>query len=120
MWVICNAITGAVDEVKVRMIMLSENQLLPAIVECLRSCNPDQRLIKNIMESLDCILKLDLIMGWSNTEQSQAYLFERTGGLDVLDETQRNPNYEIYKAAADLTKKYFEIESEMEVTGPSQ
>lgn len=87
-------------------------------MECLRGLSPDQRLTMNLLEAIDAILKLDEIMGWSKTDRSMAYLFERTGGLDVLDEVQKNPNFQIYKQAAEITSKYFEVEETMQTSAP--
>jgi hypothetical protein len=41
-------------------------------------------------------------MGWSKTESSVAYHFEKTGGIDALEETQKCPNQDIYLKAANI------------------
>jgi hypothetical protein len=52
----------------------------------------DLRLLKNILESMAEFLALDVLMGWSKTENSVAYHFEKAGGIDALEETQKCSN----------------------------
>ncbi len=47
----------------------------------------DLRLLKNILESIAEFLSLDAIMGWTKTENSVAFHFEKAGGIDALEET---------------------------------
>jgi hypothetical protein len=58
LWVLCNAITGCEDELKVSMLQISEYQILNVLViGCRIQC--EQRLIKNILEAIDAMLDLD-------------------------------------------------------------
>jgi len=54
------------------------------------------RLLSNLLESIDSLLKLDDFYGWKKTEHSVAFVFERNGGLDALEEVQKHPNKQIY------------------------
>jgi|LauGreDrversion4_2_1035121.scaffolds.fasta_scaffold1609528_2 hypothetical protein len=73
----------------------------------------DLRLLKNILESMAEFLALDVLMGWTKTENSVAYHFEKAGGIDALEETQKCSNQEIYHMAAQLVQNYFELENEV-------
>lgn len=48
------------------------------------------------MESIEELLKMDEYFGWKKTENSVAYLFERNGGLEAIEELQKHPNKSIY------------------------
>lgn len=48
------------------------------------------------MEAIEEMLKIDDFFGWKKTENSVAFLFERNGGLDALEELQKHPNKAIY------------------------
>jgi hypothetical protein len=39
------------------------------------------------LETIEVFLQLDIIMGWSKTDSSVAYHFEKAGGIDALEET---------------------------------
>jgi len=45
----------------------------------------DNKLLKNVLEALDEMLKLDAIMGWGSSERSVAYIFEVEHGFDVFN-----------------------------------
>ena len=85
LWVLCNAITLADSEVKYKLVSQA-----PTLLSCLVfGCRPtqDQRLLMNILESINDILHLDnTIPSLRKTEDSMAYNWERSGGLDVLEE----------------------------------
>ena len=77
------------------------------------NCKPsflDARLLKNVLESIAEILALDPYMGWSRSDSSVAYHFERAGGIDALEECQKNGNYEIYEMSATIIKTYFDLD----------
>ncbi len=57
------------------------------------------RLLSNIIEAIDELLKLDIHMGLKNTPNSICLMFEKYGGLDALEEAQKHPNYDIYQKA---------------------
>ena len=107
LWVICNAITTAEQPIKYRLL---ESQ--PTLLSCLAQyCRPeqDQRLLLNVLESINDMLALDLEMPTiKNTDQSVAYNWERAGGIDALEEVQKHPNQTIYKASYEILEKYFE------------
>ncbi len=66
-----------------------------SILSCLiYGCNIDQetRLLMNILEAISDFLELDNIMGWSRSDRSVAFNFERAGGLDALEDAQRHKN----------------------------
>jgi Atypical Arm repeat len=91
--------------------MLDQSQY--GILSCLvYNCknNQEARLLLNILESISGFLQLDHIMGWQRSESSIAYLFEKAGGLDALEEVQRNSNYALYGAANEILTKFFEQE----------
>jgi hypothetical protein len=85
LWVLCNAITTAEPEIKLKLVNNA-----PTLLSCLvYGCKPGQdlRLLKNILEALHDILELDiLIPEMKHTEQSMAYNWEKAGGLDALEE----------------------------------
>ena len=109
-WVLANAITTAEPEVKLKMVTNS-----PTLLSCfVLGCRPaqDLRLLKNILESIYDILELDNLFpeDYRRTDQSMAHNWERAGGLDALEEVQRHPNIEIYKAAGEILAKFFTLE----------
>jgi hypothetical protein len=58
MWVISNASTGTNPEGLVRILEVSSGQVIPALImNCV--VNQDQRLLRNILESMIEFLKLD-------------------------------------------------------------
>lgn len=74
----------------------------------------------NILESMDCLLALDLYFGYKGTENSIALSFERAGGLDSIEDVQKHPNYKVYEMANKLLNDYFELENDqMNGTGDS-
>ena len=89
------------------MLEQSSTQIINALVI---GCTPiqDIRLLQNILEAMAAFLELDVQMGWTRTEHAVAFMFERAGGLDALEEIQKHQNYEIYKNAADMITKFFE------------
>lgn len=46
----------------------------------------DPRLLKNVLEAIGDLLKLDITQGFKNTENSIASMFDKKGGLDQLEE----------------------------------
>jgi hypothetical protein len=46
----------------------------------------DEKLLKNIIESLDELLKLDYFLGTKGTDRSISYMVEKCGGLDALED----------------------------------
>ena len=106
LWVLCNAITTAEVEVKLRMIERSPT-LLGCLVKGCRS-EQDMRLLKNILEAIYDVLELDnCIPEMRQTDKSMAYNWEKAGGLDALENIQSHPNHEIYKAAGEILTKFF-------------
>lgn len=91
LWVICNAATETDAEGRLKLLQISNGQILSSLIN---SCSPlqDLRLLKNILESMAEFLALDVLMGWSKTENSVAYHFEKAGGIDALEETQKCSN----------------------------
>ena len=85
LWVLCNAITTAEVEVKLRMV-----ERLPTLLGCLvYGCRSgqDMRLLKNILEAIYDVLELDnCIPEMRQTDRSMAYNWEKAGGLDALEE----------------------------------
>lgn len=69
------------------------------------------------MESIEYILDLDEYNGTKATEQSITLLFEKLGGLDSLEELQKNPNHDVYLRANNILTKYFESDNQMEMGG---
>ena len=61
---------------------------------------------------------LDSKLGWAQTENSIAHQFERTGGIDMLEEIQKSENTELYRYAYDLTQKFFPSFDDSMDTGP--
>jgi hypothetical protein len=90
---------------------LAEGHLITCIALGL-GMQTELRLQNNLLESLECLLALDDSQGWRRTERSIAYLFERTGGLDIIEEVQRTANYDLYKRAADITTRFFEVQED--------
>ena len=84
LWVLCNAITKAEGEVKLKMV-----QSTPTILGCLvMGCRlgQDMRLLKNVLEAIFDVLELDnFIPEMRQTDNSIAYNWEKAGGLDALE-----------------------------------
>ena len=84
LWVLCNAITKAEGEVKLKMV-----QSTPTLLGCLvMGCRPgqDMRLLKNVLEAIFDVLELDnFIPEMRQTDNSIAYNWEKAGGLDALE-----------------------------------
>ena len=116
LWVLCNAITIAEIEVKLRM-MEGTPTLMGCLVLGCRS-GQDMRLLKNILEAIYDVLELDIcIPEMRQTDNSMAYNWEKAGGLDALEEVQHNPNFEIYKAAGEIITKFFSMAEGNEASG---
>jgi len=59
----------------------------------------DEKILANVMESLDEILKLDDYLGLTGTDQSIALMLEKMGGLDALEDLQKQTNFALYQQA---------------------
>ena len=108
LWVLCNAITIAEGEVKLKMV-----QSTPTLLGCLvMGCRPgqDMRLLKNVLEAIYDVLELDnFIPEMRQTDNSIAYNWEKAGGIDALEEVQHHPTLEIYKAAGEIITRFFSL-----------
>lgn len=111
LWVLCNGITTAEPQVKYKMVSKE-----PRLMSCLvYGCKPGQdlRLLKNILESIYDILELDNLMPEiKQTDGSMAHNWELAGGLDTLEDVQKHPNMDIYKAAGEIILRFFPTEED--------
>ncbi len=119
LWTICNAITGCDSNARIRIMEITGGTVLAVLVAGARPESKEFALFKNVMEAVDMMLKLDLERGWQKTENAIAYLFEKTGGLDALEDAQKHADFQVYKLAHDILQAYFEQEG-MEVQQPQQ
>jgi hypothetical protein len=62
----------------------------------------DIRLLGNVLEAIEELLKLDEINGWTNTMNSVAYALEVNKGVDLMEDLQKHPNMDIYRRAQDI------------------
>lgn len=76
----------------------------------------DARLMVNILEALEELLKLDEFYGWKKTDDAVARNFELNDGLDALEEVQKHPNKKVYDLSSHILTTYFEVDGEMEGT----
>ena len=66
------------------------------------------RLLKNILDAIYDVLELDnCIPEMRHSDKSMAHNWEKAGGLDALEKVQFHQTYEIYKAAGEITTKFF-------------
>lgn len=93
LWAICNAVTGCESAVRVRMIEVTGGSVIAALVIGCRAENKELALFKNVIEAIDLMLSLDKERDWQRTEHAIAFLFERQGGIDALEEVQKHADY---------------------------
>jgi importin subunit alpha-1 len=93
LWVICNSITGGDLMIKEKVLTYNNGEVIDILINGMKL--HEARLIRNILEALEELLKLDKINGWVE-QASVANTFNNKGGLDSLEELQRHPNMEIY------------------------
>jgi hypothetical protein len=70
----------------------------------------DKKLLANLLEATEELLKLDEFYGLRRSEGSVAFLFERNGALNALEELQKHPNNKIYDLCVHILTVYFEAE----------
>ena len=68
----------------------------------------DLRALKSVIESLDCLLKLDTYYDWKHKDISVAHMVEVNDGLNALDEVQKHPAKEIYDMTYHLLESHFQ------------
>lgn len=108
LWVMCNGITGADYKIRNAFLEKGSDDLISSIIQGLAI--QDGRLLQNLLETTDALLQLDEFYQLSRTEQSIALAFERNGGLDALEETQKHPNKTIYDMSVKILTTYFQPE----------
>ena len=87
LWVLCNAITMATPEIKLRMVEGTPTLLACLVMGC--SCGQDMRLLKNILDAIYDVLELDnCIPEMRHSDKSMAHNWEKAGGLDALENVQ--------------------------------
>ena len=64
MWVVCNAITGGDLPIKEKILHFNNGEVIDILITGL-GLN-EHRLLKNILEALEELLKLDEINGWKD------------------------------------------------------
>ena len=100
LWVICNSITGGDSIIKEKVLVYNNGEVIDILITGMKLY--EARLIRNILEALEELFKLDKINGWVNKPTSVANTFNSKGGLDSLEELQKHPNMEIYRQASDI------------------
>lgn len=59
---------------------MNEGEILNILIKALNL--NDQRLLRNVLESVEELLKLDVTQGLKDTPSSISLLFDKKGGLD--------------------------------------
>ena len=103
-WVLCNMVTGANKETLEKLIFFSSGDILIIFIKGLSM--QEQRFLNNLLESIEKLLNLDRLNGWTDA-QSVCTFFENNNGLEVLEETTKNGNYAIYEKSMYLIQEYF-------------
>jgi len=115
LFVICNTITSSDLKTRAKLFEKTNGSVIKTMI--LASNLMDLRLILNVIESIECLLKLDDWYGWGQTDKSVALLFERYGGLDSLDELLKHPSMDVYNKCNEILLKYFEQAESMDISG---
>lgn len=117
LWVLTNSITGADTDTRVRIFNSQNNiyDVVRSLVEGLMV--QDNRLLMNVLEAVDAMLRLDNEAGFANTDNAMVFLFETQKGLDALEEVQKNPNKAVYDYSVLILNKYFDTEDQPMDTG---
>lgn len=105
LFVLCNSVTGADLQVRGQIYEKSKGEILQTLVK--GSYINDLKIITNILDAIEELLKLDDWLGYTGTDHSIALLFERYQGLDCLEELQKHPNMEVYNRCSEIMLKYF-------------
>ena len=62
------------------------------------------------------MLKLDEERNWKHSEHAIAFLFERQGGIDALEEVQKHADYKVYQLGHGVLAKFFDQDLVMDQT----
>jgi hypothetical protein len=84
MFVLCNAVTGSDLQTREIIFKKSNGDILNTMVKA--GYINDLRMITNVLDSIEELLKLDDWLGLTGSENAISLLFERYQGLDCLEE----------------------------------
>lgn len=113
MFILTNILTTSTEEqVWYHLYTFSDFQLIPSMVAILR--DPDTKVILEILQALEPLLKLDTHMGLQGDNQV-AYKLEVAGGFDEIEDLEKHPNKYIYKQIKNLIDNYLQEEDQRSI-----
>ena len=112
-FVMCNAVTGSDFKIRSEIYEKTRGGVLRSLLKALRI--NDLRLLLNVLEAIEELLKLDEVLGHKNTDQAIAYALEQMDGFDILDEIMKHPSMEVYNHCNQILTKYFDSSNAMEM-----
>ena len=112
-FVMCNAVTGSDFKIRTEIYEKTSGGVLRSFLKALRI--NDFRLIINLLEGIEELLKLDEVLGTKNTDQAIAYALEQMDGLDTLDEVMKHPSMDVYNRCNEILTKYFDPANAMDM-----
>jgi hypothetical protein len=71
----------------------------------------ERKVVMEVLKTIDSLCEQDIELGLTK-EASFKYQIEIAGGLDELEQLQRNPNEQLSRTAFEILSKYFELENE--------
>lgn len=106
LFVMCNAVTGADFKLRADIYNKTNTEVLRSFIKGLRI--NEYRLIMNLLDGIEHLLRLDEDLRISNTDQSIAIVFEGMGGLDAIDDVMKHPSMDVYERCNAILVKYFD------------
>ena len=113
----CNAVTGADFKIRTEIYERTGGEVLRSFVKGMRFT--DQRLLMNLLDAVEELLKLDEVLGTVNTDQAISLGFERMEGLDVLEDAMKHPSMDVYNRCDQILQKYFQPANQMDMVDTS-
>lgn len=110
LWVLVNAITGGDTPTKEMIFKFNDYKVVDVLTSSL-TIN-EIRLLKNVLEGIEELLKLDHVFGWLKSEASVAFVMEQRGMITALEELQKHPNTEIYDRVVHVMTSYLELDDD--------
>lgn len=110
LWVLCNAITGSDVILKERILKDNDYEVITILTKAMNL--NELKLLMNVLEALEELLKLDKIYGWHKTDRSVAYAFETSNGLEALETLQKHPNISIYNKVVHIITTYMDTDDD--------
>lgn len=117
LFVMCNAVTGADFKIRTEIYERTGGEVLRSFINGMRFT--DQRLLMNLLDAVEELLKLDEVLGTVNTDQAISLRFEGMEGLDVLEDVMKHPSMDVYNRCDQILQKYFQPANQMDMVDAS-